>query len=192
MRCWIVIPVKAPQLCKTRLSPVLGEDERQKLVATMLRQTVSAAQAVAGREQVLLLGPSRHGLAEDIPMLIDPGRGLNLALVTARDAAVGEGVDRLLILSADLPLIKPDDVTALLNLPRDGIAVAPDHAGTGTNALLLPLPGAAEFRFHYGEGSFAAHEAEAERLGLPFRSVQRPGLELDIDRPEELALWRQG
>ena len=175
MRCWIVIPVKAPQLCKTRLSPVLGEDERQKLVATMLRQTVSAAQAVAGREQVLLLGPSRHGLAEDIPLLNDPGQGLNVALTSAQDAAIGEGVDRL-----------------LLNLPRDGIAVAPDHAGTGTNALSLPLPGAAEFRFHYGEGSFAAHEAEAERLGLPFRSVQRPGLELDIDRPEELALWRRG
>lgn len=158
----------------------------------MLRRTVSAAQAVTGREQVLLLGPSRHGLAEDIPLIADPGRGLNIALTSARDAAIGEGIDRLLILSADLPLIEPDDVTALLNLPRDGIAVAPDHAGTGTNALSLPLPGAAEFRFHYGEGSFTAHEAEADRLDLPFRSVQRPGLELDIDRPEELALWRQG
>ena len=161
-------------------------------MATMLHRTVTAAQTIAGREQVLLLGPSRHDLAEDIPLLTDPGRGLNVALISARDAAVGEGVDRLLILSADLPLIEPDDVTALLNLPRDCIAVAPDHTGTGTNALSLPLPDAAEFCFHYGEGSFAGHEAETDRLGLPFRSVQRPGLELDIDRPEELALWRRG
>lgn len=117
---------------------------------------------------------------------------MNAALMSARDAAAREEVERVLMLSGDLPLIEPDDVAALLHVPKDSVALAPDRAGTGTNALSLPLPSAAQFRFHYGEGSFAAHKAEADRLGLPFLRLQRPGLELDIDRPEELALWRQG
>ena len=191
MRCWIVIPIKAPQACKTRLSPALDDSERQSLVAAMLRQTLSAAQVMAGRDRVLLLGPSRHGLAEDTPLLADPGGGLNVALASARDAAIVQDVDRLICLSADLPMIEPGDVAALLDVPRDAIALGPDRAGTGTNALSLPLPAAAQFRFRYGECSSDAHRAEAARLGLPFLCLERPRLALDIDRPEDIALWRQ-
>lgn len=192
MRCWIVIPIKAPQACKTRLAPALGDSERQALVAAMLRQTVAAAHAVAGRDQVLLLGPSRHGLDEDMRLLADPGRGLNAALASARDAALREGIGRLVLLSADLPTIEAEDVAALMDIAADAIAGGPDRAGKGTNALSLPLPAAAQFRFRYGEGSFAAHRAEAARLSLPFVTIDRPGLGLDIDRPDEVALWRQG
>ncbi len=192
MNCWIVIPIKAPEACKTRLSQVLGDAERQTLVATMLHRTVSAAQAVVGREQVLLLGPSHHGLAPDIRLLTDPGRGLNSALASARDTGLREGVRRLLIVSADLPTIEPDDVAALLDIPANAIACGPDRAGVGTNALSMPLPAAAQFRFGYGESSFAAHRGETARLGLPFRVIDRRGLGLDIDRPEDLALWRHG
>ena len=190
MRCWVVIPIKAPEACKTRLSPALGDAERQVLVAAMLRRTVVAAQAVAGREQVLLLGPSRHGLDTDIGLLADPGRGLNAAMSSARDVAMGEGIGRLLLLSADLPAIEPDDVAALIDIPPDAIAGGPDRAGVGTNALSLPLPAAAQFRFRYGDGSFAAHRDEAVRLGLPFLTIDRPGLGLDIDRPDQVALWQ--
>ena len=191
MNCWVVIPIKAPEWCKTRLAPVLGDRERRKLVADMLAQTVSAAQSIVGLQRVLLLGPSRHDLPGDIPLLPDAGQGLNVALEGARNAAIGAGVRRLLIVSADLPLIRSEDVSALLNLPGESVAIAPDHAGTGTNAVSLPLPSAAKFAFHYGDGSFAAHRAEAGRLGLPFLSLRRRGLELDVDRPEELAFWRQ-
>ncbi|HWV11685.1 MAG TPA: 2-phospho-L-lactate guanylyltransferase [Sphingobium sp.] len=191
MNCWVVIPIKAPEGCKTRLAPVLGDSKRRKLVAEMLRLTVSAAQAVVGQERVLLLGPSRHGLSDGIQLLPDPGHGLNQALMSARDAAAKADVSRLLILSADLPLIASDDVAAMLNLSAESVAVAPDHTGAGTNAVSLPLPSATKFSFHYGDGSFAAHRVETVRAGLPFVTLQRPGLAFDIDRPEELALWRQ-
>lgn len=186
---WIVIPVKAPEACKTRLMPALGDDERQALVAAMLRQTVDAARSVVGREAVLLVGPSRHGLSEDTVLLDDPGGGLNAALTSARDAALRAGVERLLLLSADLPMVTPADVADLLDAPAGAIAAGSDRAGQGTNALSLPLPQGATFRFHYGEGSFAAHREEANRLGLDFLAIQRPGLALDIDRPDEVALW---
>jgi 2-phospho-L-lactate guanylyltransferase (CobY/MobA/RfbA family) len=43
------------------------------------------------------------------------------------------------------------------------------------------------FRFHYGEGSFARHFAEAEKLGLAIETVRSAGLALDIDTPKDLA-----
>ena len=141
MTVWIVIPVKAPAACKTRLSPVLDEAGRRDLVADMLRRTVEAAAGVVGLERLRLLGPSRHGLPDSISLLDDPGSGLNPALSSARDAALAAGIERLLFLSADLPLVETTDVAALLEV--SGIAAAPDLHGQGTNALSLPLPTAA-------------------------------------------------
>lgn len=192
MRCWVVIPVKAPAACKTRLSSVLDETGRQDLVAEMLDRTFAAACQAAGPDRVLLLGPSRHGLPGDIALLDDPGQGLNTALASARMAALAAEIDRLLFLSADLPLVEADDVAAMLDLPASRIAAAPDRAGQGTNALSLPLPQAKHFDFHYGEGSFAAHRREADRLALPFSAIIRPGLGFDVDQPGDLTGWRRG
>lgn len=189
MTCRIVIPIKAPALCKTRLAPILGEAERQAIVAEMLRRTVSAASDATGADEFFLLGPSRHGLPDHIPLLADEGQGLNASLAAARDEALGEGITRLLLLSADLPLLTADDVAFLLRSPADAVAAAPDRSGYGTNALLLPLPAAAHFLFRYGEDSLTAHRAEAARLGLPFVTVKRLGLALDIDTPADLSLW---
>lgn len=186
----IVIPIKAPALCKTRLTPALRDVEREAVVAEMLRRTVTAAIGAVGLDQILLLGPSRHGLPDDIPLLLDDGKGLNTALKAARDEAVRAGIGRLLVLSADLPLITVEDVAALIASPAEAVAIAPDDADQGTNALLLPFPEAANFRFCYGEGSLAKHREEAIRLRLPFVTIQRPGLGLDIDTPDDLARWR--
>ena len=191
VRCWIVIPVKAPEACKSRLAPVLGENARQELVADMLHRTVAAAQSASGPKQILLLGPSRHGLPEGMRLLPDPGQGLNSAIASARDAAMAAKVDRLLFLSADMPLIMAEDVAVMLKVPPSTVALAPDRLGEGTNALSLPLPEAARFQFHYGERSFAAHRAEAARLNLPFLPIERPALAFDLDRPGDLALWQQ-
>lgn len=191
MNFWIVIPVKAPADCKTRLSPVLDEAGRRDLVADMLHRTVEAAAGIVGMERLRLLGPSRHGLPDTIGLLGDPGGGLNPALASARDAALAAGVERLLFLSADLPLVEASDVAALLDIPAGSMAAASDLGGHGTNALSLPLPQAADFQFHYGVDSFAAHGAEAQRLGLPFLAVIRQGLGFDIDQPGDLADWRQ-
>lgn len=119
----------------------------------MLGRVVDAAQAVAGVEKLMLLGPERHGLPDSMPLLADPGAGFNSALAGARDAAAAAGVDRLLFLSADLPSALPAENAALVDLPDDAIAIAPDRAGTGTNASSHPLPQARLFRFTYGENS---------------------------------------
>ena len=87
----------------------------------------------------------------------------------------------------DLPELASGDVAALAALPPGVLGVAPDRKGEGTNALSLPLPAARGFRFQYGPGSFAAHSAEAVRLGLELQVVHSDTLGLDVDDPADLA-----
>ena len=184
MTCWAIIPVKGTELGKQRLAGVLAAAPRQDLVAAMLRHVVAAINGAAAIDRIALLGPSRHGLPERFELLPDPGTGLNPALASALATAMAAGSARLVIVFADLPQLTSQEV-ALLAAAR-GIAIAPDRHGTGTNALSLPLPAASGFTFAFGPDSFARHQAEAARIGLPLQPIHSPGLQRDIDAPADL------
>ncbi len=64
------------------------------------------------------------------------------------------------------------------------MAIAPDRAGAGTNALALRPTSAIPFRF--GPGSHEAHRRAAEAAGLEVVTVERPGLAFDLDTPADL------
>jgi len=188
--CWAVIPVKAPDACKSRLAAVLGDAARRDLVARMLDHVVGVAGDTPGIDEVLLVGPSRHHLPPWIRVLDDPGRGLNAALASAARSAAREDVERLLFVSADLPLLTLADLQALIDVPQGSVAIAPDRLGAGTNALSLPGRRSSDFGLRYGPGSFAAHGAEARRLGIDLAVVHSPTLALDIDLPVDLDALR--
>lgn len=182
----VVIPVKAPGEAKLRLAGVLSAAQRAELVGAMLAHVVGAARAARGVEDIRLIGPHRYSLPDALPLLADPGGGLNATLASALAGALAEGVGRLLILPADLPQLTPRDIELLAATPAGEIAISPDRHGIGTNALSLPLPQAAGFAFAFGPDSFADHHTEAERLGLAIGEVHSPGLARDIDLPEDL------
>jgi 2-phospho-L-lactate guanylyltransferase len=187
MHGWIVIPIKAPEACKTRLRAVLGDVARRNLVRDMLAHVVSAARAAATPDHtVMLLGPDRHGLSESLPSLPDSGAELNAVLTLTLRAAMRAKVDRVTIISADLPTIKPAELAELVDLSTKNVVIAPDLAERGTNALSIPLPAGEAFRFRYGENSFTAHRAVAAHFGLPVTVIQRPGLQFDVDEPQDL------
>jgi 2-phospho-L-lactate/phosphoenolpyruvate guanylyltransferase len=187
VNCWAIIPVKPPEQAKSRLAEVLDAGEREALASAMLAHVVGAALAADHVQQVALLGPSRLGMAEELPLLADPGTGLNPALHAALAEVSGQGADRLIILFADLPQLKVQDIQLLACAPAGTVAIAPDRHGTGTNALSLPLPAAQGFTFAFGPDSFAAHNTEAERLGLRIEAIHSHGLARDVDVPEDLA-----
>jgi 2-phospho-L-lactate/phosphoenolpyruvate guanylyltransferase len=184
--CWVIIPIKQPENAKVRLAGVLNEAERGDLANAMLRHVVAAAQAAEHVQHVALLGPSRLGLDEGLPLLADPGGGLNPALHSALTHVSGQNADRLIVLFADLPQLTSHDVALLATADPDTIAIAPDRHGTGTNALSLPLPAAKGFTFAFGTDSFALHNAEAARLGIALKVVHSQGLARDVDMPEDL------
>lgn len=189
MTCWVVIPIKPLDQCKTRLRAVLSDGERGALVREMLANVVRAAQSAPSIAQVAVLGPMAYEL--DLPHLAEPADSdLNAALASARQALEHQGATRLIVAAADLPRVTSADIEALAGV--EGVAIAPDRAGAGTNALSLPLPGAHGFRFQFGEGSFARHRAEAEQLGLPLQIIRTDTLALDIDTPADLEFLRAG
>lgn len=186
MTCWLIIPVKPADQAKSRLAEVLGHDQRAALAEAMLCHVMAAARAANGLDHVTLIGPSRLGLPNDVPLLPDPGCGLNPAMQSALDHAMNAHATRMVILFADLPRVTAGEIEQLAAAPAGTLAIAPDRHGTGTNALSLPLPAARGFTFAFGPDSFALHLAESARHTLPVLEIRRPGLANDIDVPEDL------
>ena len=187
----LIVPHRGLDAAKTRLAPVLTPEERGELAAHLLRRVLRIArQAIP---DVVVISPSA-ALAELVEeagarLLVQRGMGLNEGLDQARSAAVGDGVATLVVLHGDLPELTVPDVGALATAlgVRDGVAIAPDRAGSGTNGLALRPPGA--IGFHFGAGSRAAHEAAAREAGQRAVVVERPGLAFDLDTPEDLRAW---
>jgi 2-phospho-L-lactate/phosphoenolpyruvate guanylyltransferase len=184
--CWSLVPIKAPAHCKTRLRGVLSEAERLALVQAMLLHVLETASGAVGVDQAFVLGPEDFPLPGATRLLPDQGRGLNAELAAAAQHATMQGANRLLLIVADLPALTRDDVEALAAADANTIAIAPDRAGLGTNALSLPLPAASDFQFQFGPHSFERHRLEAIRLGCTARVVRSASLALDIDEPADL------
>jgi 2-phospho-L-lactate guanylyltransferase len=185
MACWTIIPVRATPESKSRLAGVLDAAERQMLVEAMLARVIAAAQGARNVAKVWLIG-SAPAISADIAVLADPGGGLNAAAAAALAAAQGQAT-RLIVIHADLPLVTARDIELLAAAPEGEVAIAPDRHGTGTNAISLPLPAAGGFSFAFGPDSFARHNAEAARLGLPIEEIHSQGLSRDVDEPDDLA-----
>jgi 2-phospho-L-lactate/phosphoenolpyruvate guanylyltransferase len=189
----IIVPHRGLEAAKTRLAPMLDPDEREELAGQLLRHVLREARAAS--DDVVVITPAR-ALAELVEstgarLVVQRGMGLNEGLDQARSDALFDDITELAVLHGDLPNLQATDVGVLLDaLPADGtpgVAIAPDRAGTGTNALVLRPPGVIQFRF--GTGSFAKHVAEVERAGVPLVAVNRAGLAFDLDTPADLARW---
>lgn len=189
----IIVPHRGLEAAKTRLAPSLDPEERVMLASQLLQRVLKVAREVSGDVEVI--SPSRP-LAEIVEaagarLAVQRGMGLNEGLDQARSQAVLDDVDTLIVLHGDLPNLTANDIQTLVGaLPEGGgpgVAIAPDRAGTGTNALALRPPGVIPFRF--GIGSFAAHAAEVEAAGVPCVAVNRGGLAFDLDTPDDLRRW---
>ncbi|ABG03926.1 protein of unknown function DUF121 [Rubrobacter xylanophilus DSM 9941] len=190
MSVFAVVPVKELRGAKSRLGAVLDPVGRAGLTLHMLRRVVPALRG-AGLRRVLVVSPDPAVLEEARLLgaagLRQEGFGLNAALEEGRRRALEEGAGALLALPADLPLIEPADVAALLEVAGEGpcAVISPDDARSGTNALLLRPPGALPFSF--GPGSFGVHLQAALRRGVRVRVCERPNVAFDLDSPEDLA-----
>lgn len=177
----VVIPAKPLARAKERLSVVLTPQERRDLSLAMLADVCAAA---AGVGEVLVVASDTDAEAvariSGARVLRDPSpaAGLNPSL----EAAIPQSPDGVLVLASDVPACSGEDLTQMMDGP--GVRLAPDAAGTGTNALWR-LPGDV-IPLSFGEGSAARHESLAGAQGIPYATVHRSGLALDLDLPEHL------
>jgi 2-phospho-L-lactate guanylyltransferase len=176
----VLVPVKSFAQAKGRLAAVLSPAQRAGLARAMAAIVVQAARPLP--VYVVCDDPLVRRWAEHhhAGVLWRPGRGLNQAVADGVEALAGLGYRRVVVAHSDLPLAV--DLSVVLG--DAGLTLVPDRRQDGTN--VLSLPAGCGFRFRYGAGSFSAHRAEADRLGLPLRVLEHPELGFDVDVPADL------
>jgi 2-phospho-L-lactate guanylyltransferase len=190
MNLWLLLPVKPFYLGKSRLAPNLSNAERASLSQAMFTHVLTTAQHAGDLAGAIVISQDQDvlALAQQLGAiaLIEQAHDLNLALDQARRAAVALGADAVLVLPADLPLLKAADLRELcaLGTADPSVVMAPSHDG-GTNALLLHPANLIEFAF--GVNSFRRHQHLAIAANVQPTVLDTPGLALDVDRPDDLS-----
>jgi 2-phospho-L-lactate guanylyltransferase len=186
-----LVAVKALALAKTRLATLLSPAERRALALAMLEDVLHALASASVVEHSLVVSrdPAVLQLAQSIGAgsYSEAAPDLNSALGRAALWCAQAGAGAVLAIHADLPLVTSQEITQLVVPLGQGydVSLAPARDG-GTNALAFqtatPMP------FVFGGRSLARFQAVAQARALSARLVRAPGLERDIDRPEDL-LW---
>jgi 2-phospho-L-lactate guanylyltransferase len=185
------MPVKDLHDAKQRLAGVLDPAERQALFRAMLEDVLSALAAAEGLAGILMVtrDPEAQSLAARYGARVlveESNRGHTAASSLGAWTLAQEGAAGMLQLPADIPLVTPDDLAALLQAhgPAPAVTLAPSRDRQGSNAVACSPPDLLPLRF--GEDSFVPHLERARAIGIEPRVVERPGLALDVDTPDDL------
>jgi 2-phospho-L-lactate guanylyltransferase len=191
---WAIIPVKPLANAKSRLASVLAPGMRQQLAEQMLRHVLGVTTCVPGLAGVLVVSRDPKALViareHGAKTVQESGQPeLNAALLRATSLIAKWRGSGVLILPADLPLVQPQDLSAMLTMSRElySLVIATDRNEDGTNAMLVKPPGLIEYA--YGMGSYTRHIDLAKAVGARVHIYQNERLMLDIDVPEDLETY---
>jgi 2-phospho-L-lactate guanylyltransferase len=180
-----VVPVKLLGLAKSRLA--LPHHERRELVLAFAVDTVVALTGCAevGAVIVVTADPDIAHAAARLGARVVPDPD-----TTSLDEAIAVGVQAaiqarpeagVLVVPADLPCLRPEDVTEVLRQSRGfPTSFVPDRAGTGTTMVACEQGEAVVTR--YGRESAARHT----ELGLQALRAAPVRARHDVDTLEDL------
>jgi len=190
MNC-VLVPVKALEQGKSRLSVRLSPEERHALSRAMLTDVVTSARSATTVDRVVVVSsdPSLLELARQFEVeAVDEGypRGLNGAVAVGTEFCLQLGATAVLVLLADLPLVTAQDIERIFQQTNGEpqIVVVPCKEGDGTNALLRIPPEVVPTRF--GGPSLAGHQQVARQYAVACQVVNIPRIAFDVDSVEDL------
>jgi 2-phospho-L-lactate guanylyltransferase len=186
-----ILPIKSFDDAKQRLDPGLSPGPRRALAEAMFSDVVVALRRAASVDEILVV--TADGSAQQIAagygatVLDDADEGHNVAASAGVRYALDAGIERVLLVPGDCPMLDPAELDDLVGRPvgARSAVIVPDRHGTGTNALLLTPPDSLTPAF--GEGSCERHLTNARLAGAEAEVVEVPTLAIDIDTPEDLA-----
>ncbi len=191
MTIWAIVPVKPLRRGKSRLAGMLSEDQRTRLNRYLLEHVLNTLMEISEIEHTLVVSrdPAALALTRDMggrTVLEDGAPQFNTAIKRATIIAKSQGAHAVLVLPADLPLIKPTDIKSLLRHGKKPpvVVISPDRRLDGTNALFIDPAGLIEYG--YGTGSFYFHSERATHSGARLEIVENANFALDLDLPEDL------
>ncbi|GAA3197150.1 2-phospho-L-lactate guanylyltransferase [Actinocorallia longicatena] len=182
----LIVPVKLLALAKSRIADAAGP-HRQALALAVAADTVAAALScplvgavVVVTDDALAAAELAAAGARIVPD--EPDRGLNPALVHGAGRARLDGPVPVGALSADLPALRPAELTRALTAAADHEnAFVPDLAGTGTT--LYTASAGVVFAPAFGNGSRDRHVAlGVKEIDLP----DIPSVRRDVDTADDL------
>lgn len=186
---WAIVPIKEFDASKNRLAKLLNASERFALMLAMARDVLSALAESSRLAGILVVSrsPEAHALAgaagaelyaetgnADLPRALEEG---------AVQAQTRFGAEGIFVVPADVPLIDPDEIDAILSKHRQ-VTILPDSEKVGTNGLICTPPDAIPLVFD-GK-SFESHRRSACNAGITPLTVTNCGFSLDVDRPCDL------
>lgn len=190
----MVVLIKDFDTAKQRLGGALGAPARRRLAVHNARLALRAARvgdrvlAVCGSEGAAELARQEGAdvLLESRPAGQNPAARLGLEQATMGGAAA------VLLLSSDLPLVRPEDVAEMMEaagrLGSPAVMAAAANGRGGTNALYLRPPDA--IGLHFGVDSLEKFAGDAARRGVRFELHESRQLALDLDEPSDLEALR--
>jgi 2-phospho-L-lactate guanylyltransferase len=186
----ILVPVKEHARAKSRMSPLLTAQERFAVTWALMEDLIRALLPLPYPVMMLTSSARAASRAGSLGWTVfwEESQVSESASVDAASKHLAEeGVDAMLRLPADLPLVQSSDVADLLSLPiasRSAVLV-PSWDHRGTNALLRTPPDL--FPSQFGQDSFALHVRKAAEANAPLQVVENPRLALDLDDAHDIA-----
>ena len=166
----VVVPFAA-RSPKTRLAPVLGDDERREFARARLDDVLAAVRDAGETPEVLATAP----LDVDAAVTVD-----DRPLTPAVDAVIDESTP-VAVVMADLALATGESLRRLL--AADGEVVAAPGRGGGTNALVVRN---GDFHVDYHGASIRDHRRIAREVGAELVEVDSMRLATDVDESSDL------
>ena len=187
----ILIPVKDLARAKRRLAGALPQDARTRLARAMLEDVFHAVAGVRPAASVFVVSSDAGVLAaarargwQCLPETTQ--RSESDSVDAASRICSARGVTALLRLPIDIPLVRSEDIEALLaaSPTAPGAVLVPSRSAGGTNALLRTPPDL--FPSHFGVDSLRKHLREARACGARVELLRNPRIELDVDDEHDL------
>jgi 2-phospho-L-lactate/phosphoenolpyruvate guanylyltransferase len=190
MELHALIPVKSLRLAKSRLAENFSEAERSTLVLSMLDHVLETLKSSKEITKIIVVTPDelveKHVLESGFTVIPEEKPGHNPAL-TAAAQKENDG-EKLLTISADLPLITQEDIHEMITLSLTHDVVLASSKDNGTNALLLAKPLLLPYLF--GENSLEKYKKAAKELGLTVAIYQSKTMAFDVDTITDVETFR--
>ncbi len=182
---YAIIPVSKFKNAKTRLSPFLTEEEREKLLKAMLHDVTDTLKRYVDKIFIISRDEDVLNYAEKLNLdiiLEDENSNLNKALVQAMKYCKGK-TKKIIIVPSDVPLIGKTNVQMLIDASKSLDFIIVPSKGGGTNMIIMK-PMAIHTRF---EGfSYKEHVQAAERKKLNPQVHDSFFMALDVNTAQDL------
>ena len=182
---YAIIPVSKFKNAKTRLSPFLTEEEREKLLKVMLQDVTDTLKKhvdkifIISRDEDVLEYAKKLNLNT---ILEDENSNLNKALKQAMKQCKGK-TRKVIIVPSDVPLIGKTNLAMLIDVSKSLDFIIVPSKGGGPNMIIMK-PMAIHTRF---EGlSYKEHVNAAERKKLNPQVHDSLFMALDVNTAEDL------